>query len=359
MLGRRTAPERGTVRPGRSDESPWRRVTVGVALLGGVMVAGTIGYLVLGLGFVDALYQTVITVTTVGYKEVGAEGGEADTAYRIFTMVLLLAGVGAVLYTLTVLFETIVEGRITDLFWRRRMERDLAALRDHVIICGSGRLGRTVADYLANAGSDVVVIDRDAEVLSGQPHLWVHGDATDDEVLDAAGLDRARALIAALDSDAGNLYVTLTARSARPDLFLISRARVEGAEAKMRQAGADRVINPQFIGGRRIAAMTLQPHVADFMDVVMHDGSLEFRLEEVRVPDGSPLDGMTLREAHLRDRTGAMVLAVRKPDGSFLTNPPPDTPLGEGEVLITIGTGEQLRALGDLIAAGGGASPDR
>ena len=160
--------------------------------------------------------------------------------------------------------------------------------------------------------------------------------------------------MAALDNDAGNLYVTLTARSARPDLFIISRARVDSAEPKMRQAGANRVINPQFIGGRRIAAMTLQPHVADFMDVVMHDGSLEFRLEEVRVPEGSPLNGRTLREAHLRDRTGAMVLAVRRPDGEFITNPPPDTPLGEGEVLITIGTVEQLASLSRFIEVADG-----
>ena len=306
----------------------------------------------------SGIYQNggnnTLTISTVGYREIGEESGQIDSAYRLFTMALILVGVGAVLYTLTVLFETVVEGRLTDLFWRRRMERELAAEHDHVIICGGGRLGRTVADYLANAGRHVVVIDRDPDLLADQPHLNVSGDATDDEVLAKAGLDRAGALVAALDNDAGNLYVTLTARSARPDLFIISRARVDSAEPKMRQAGANRVINPQFIGGRRIAAMTLQPHVADFMDVVMHDGSLEFRLEEVRVPEGSPLNGRTLREAHLRDRTGAMVLAVRRPDGEFITNPPPDTPLGEGEVLITIGTVEQLASLSRFIEVADG-----
>lgn len=335
-------------------DDPWRRVRLGVGLLSVVIVFGTTGYLILGLSFVDAMYQTVLTISTVGYREIGEESGQIDSAYRLFTMALILVGVGAVLYTLTVLFETVVEGRLTDLFWRRRMERELAAEHDHVIICGGGRLGRTVADYLANAGRHVVVIDRDPDLLADQPHLNVSGDATDDEVLAKAGLDRAGALVAALDNDAGNLYVTLTARSARPDLFIISRARVDSAEPKMRQAGANRVINPQFIGGRRIAAMTLQPHVADFMDVVMHDGSLEFRLEEVRVPEGSPLNGRTLREAHLRDRTGAMVLAVRRPDGEFITNPPPDTPLGEGEVLITIGTVEQLASLSRFIEVADG-----
>lgn len=355
MRGRRPGASGAVVDAGTTVEDPWRRVWVGVGLLSAVVGLGTAGYVVLGLSFIDALYQTMITVTTVGYGEVGAAEGEADTAYRVFTMVLLLGGVGAVLYTLTGMFETVVEGRITDLFERRRMARELTALRGHVIICGAGRLGRTVADYLANAGRAVVVIDVNDEILRGQPHLCVRGDATDDAVLALAGLERADTLIAALDTDAGNLYVTLTARSARPDLFVISRARVESAEPKMRQAGADRVINPQFIGGRRIAAMTLQPHVADFMDVVMHDGSLEFRLEEVQVPLSSPLHGMTLREAHLRDRTGAMVLAVRRPNGEFLTNPTPDTPLTEGEVLIAIGTSEQLRALTAMIGHGDGA----
>ena len=330
-------------------EDPWRRVRVGIAGLAAVLVLGSVGYVVLGLSPLDAVYQTVTLLSTVGFREIG----EPTDAFKVYTIVLTLVGVGLVLYTLTVLFETLVEGRLTDLMWRRRMERDLANLEDHVIICGCGRLGRTVASYLHNSGKAVVVIDRDPDRLAGVPWAHVEGDATDDAVLAHAGLERAEALIAALDSDAGNLYVTLTARSASRGLFIIARARLESAEAKMRQAGADRVINPQFIGGSRIAAMTLQPHVTDFMDVVMHDGSLEFRLEEVEVPAGSPLAGQTLREAHLRDRTGAMVLAVRRPDGTFLTNPSPDTRLADGEVLITIGTQEQLASLGRLMDSAG------
>ena len=334
-------------RPALRDD-PWRRVRNGVIGLIAVLVVGTVGYMLLGLNLLDAVYQAVTVVSTVGFREVA----EPTDDFKVFTTILILVGVGLVLYTLTVLFETLVEGRLTDLMWRRRMERDLASLKGHVIICGSGRLGRTVASYLFNSGRSLVVIDRDADRLVDVPWPHVEGDATDDSVLAHAGLDRAEALIAALDTDAGNLYVTLTARSAEPQLFIIARARLEAAEGKMRQAGADRVINPQFIGGSRIAAMTLQPHVADFMDVVMHDGSLEFRLEEAQVPHGSSLAGQTLREVHLRDRTGAMVLAVRRPDGSFLTNPSPDTRLEEGEVLITIGTRDQLDALAELMGAG-------
>ena len=175
------------------------------------------------------------------------------------------------------------------------------------------------------------------------------GDATDDAVLSAASIERASALVAALDTDAANLFVTLSGRSARSDLFIVARARVESAEPKLAQAGADRVVNPQYIGGERIAAMILQPSVADFLDVVMHDGSLEFRLAEVEVPAGSPIAEESLRDAHLRDRTGALVLAMRDDAGNFRTNPPPDTPINAGEILIAIGTVAQLQALRDEV----------
>ena len=179
------------------------------------------------------------------------------------------------------------------------------------------------------------------------------GDATDDEVLAAAGIDRAGTLIAALDTDADNLYVILSARSRRPDLFLITRAKLESAEPKLRQAGADRVVNPQLLGGARIAAMTLQPNVAEFLDIVMHDAGLEFRLAEVVVAESSGLAGHSLRDGRVRDRTGAMVLAIRESSGEFLTNPSPDTVLTAGQVLIAIGTDGELEAVRGLIGGAG------
>jgi voltage-gated potassium channel len=314
---------------------------MGLAVLGTVTIIATIGYMVLGLGFFDALYQTVITVGTVGYLEVG----KPTTAFRAFTIVVILAGVGSALYTFTVLMETLIEGRLTDVFWRKRMERDIAGLVGHTIICGYGRTGSTIAHYLANAGRAAVVIDNDPDRLEDCPYPFVEGEATEDAVLEAAGLARADALVATLDTDAGNLYVTLSARAARPDLFIVARAHVPGSEPKLAQAGANRVVNPQQIGGARMAALTLQPHVADFLDVVMHDGSLEFRIEEVTVPSGSPLVGCSLRDAQIRDHTGAMVIALRSSDGEFLTNPGADTVIGSGQTLIAIGTREQLAAL--------------
>jgi voltage-gated potassium channel len=325
-----------------------RRVRRGVLGLALVLAAGTLGYLLLGLSLLDAAYQTVTTVSTVGFRELGA----STTAWKLFTMVLVLAGTGTVLYTVTALFEILVEERLTDRWDRRRMERDIARFRDHVVVCGFGRVGQTIASYVDKAGRDVVVVDPDGDRLAGLRLPHVVGDATDDAVLEHAGIGRASTLVAVADTDPANLFITLSARSVRPDLFIVARARLESAEGKLRQAGADRVVNPQLIGGARIAALTLQPHVAEFVDVVMHDGSLEFRLEEVAVPPESPVAGCSLRDAHIRDRTGALVLAIRRSDGTFLLNPDPGVPIDGGVVVIAIGTREQLVALVQLVAGG-------
>jgi voltage-gated potassium channel len=338
-----------STREPRSDEgeSP-RRVRRAVGLLGIVLVVGTIGYMVLGLAFVDAAYQTVTTVSTVGFRELGAP----TTAWKVFTMVLVLGGTGTVLYTIGALFELVLDGALTDRLGRRRMERDLSRYRDHVIVCGYGRVGHKITSFLVGAGRDLVVVDRDPDRLRGLDVCHVVGDGTDDAVLRHAGIERASTLIAAFSTDADNLYITLSARSLRPDLFIVARARVSSAEPKLRQAGADRVVNPQAIGGERIAALTLQPHVADFLDVVMHDGSLEFRLEEITIPAECAVAGRSLRDAHIRDRTGALVLAIRRPDGSFVTNPDPETAIERDVVLITVGTREQQAALAQLVSGG-------
>jgi voltage-gated potassium channel len=313
----------------------------GAALFALVLVGGSLGYIALGFGVLDAAYQTVTTVTTVGFREVQplTAGG------KVFTMVLILGGVGTALYTFGVLVEALVEGHFSRLLGRRRMDRDIERLRGHVIICGWGRVGRAIARYVTGAGQPVVVVDRDLARLDGSGHPFVHGDATDDEVLARAGIDDASVLVAALNTDADNLYVTLSSRSVRPDLVIIARARTESSEPKLERAGANRVVNPQLLGGQRMAAFALQPHVAEFLDVVMHDGSLEFRLEEVVVASGSSLVDRSLRDSHLRDRTGALVLALRDTAGGFTTNPPPETIITPGQILIAIGTSEQLASL--------------
>jgi voltage-gated potassium channel len=313
-----------------------------VATLVGIIAVGSIGYVVLGFGLLDALYQTVTTITTVGFREVQP----LDARGKVFTIVLILGGVGTALYTLTVSLELLLEGHLGAAMERRRMDKRIATLHDHVIVCGWGRVGRAIARELAAAEKGLVVVDNDPErIATVGPHLYIPGDASDDDVLRRAGIGRAAALVAAVSTDAANVFITLTGRSMRPDLFIVSRAREESSAAKLQRAGADRVVNPQEIGGARIAAFVLRPHVTEFLDVVMHEQGMELRLEEIELATDSPLAGVSLGEARLRDRTGAMVLALRDQDGSFLTTPAPDTIMRAGQILISIGTPAQLHAL--------------
>lgn len=337
------------------SDDPWRLVFFGVALVLGVIVAGTVGYTALGFGLLDALYQTVTTISTVGFREVE----ELDSTGKAFTIVLILVGVGATLYTFSLLLETLLEGRLTEPFGRRRMQRRIADLNGHVIVCGWGRVGRATAHAVARGGRDLVVIDHNPDRLEDVDFLAILGDATQEHVLRQAGVERAAVVIAALETDADNLYTTLTCRTLNPGAFIVARARQEDAEPRLLQAGANRVVNPQKIGGDRMAAFAVQPNVAEFLDVVMHDANLEFRLEEVVVADGSELDGVSLRDAQIRDRTGAMVLAMRLNDGRFHTNPTPDTRVEPGQVLIAIGTPEQLAHLGAAAGMAGGAANTR
>ena len=321
-----------------------RRLAGAVAALVVVLAVGTVGYLLLGFTVLDALYQTVTTVATVGFREVQPFGA----AEQIFTMVLILVGAGAVLYAFSVLVETILEGRLNELLGRRRMEQTIASMQGHVIICGWGRVGRAIGTELAEAGRPIVVIDAEPEALDGAVHAVV-GDATEDDILRRAGIDRASALVAAADSDAANSFITLSARALNPTLFIVARTRSSDSDDKLSRAGADRVVNPQSIGGARMAAFVLRPHVAAFLDVVMQERTLEFRLEEVPIREPSALVGRTLRDASIRDRTGALVLALRDDRGNFLTNPDPDTALDAGQVVIAIGTQDELDALVALV----------
>lgn len=337
--------------PGERDHAgrTARRLRAGLAGLLVVLVAGTAGYVAFGYSVLDAVFQTVITITTVGFGEVR----RFSQGQEIFTIVLILGGVGTAAYTFSVLVETLVEGQLAGEFGRRRMERQIRQMRDHVVLCGWGRVGGAIARYLRASDTEVVVVDISEQRVTTVSGPAVCGDATNEDVLRAAGIDRARVLITALNADADNLYVTLTGRSMRPDLFIVARTASDSAVAKLLQAGADRVVNPQELGGIRMAAMAAQPHVAEFLEVVMHDGSLEFRLEQVEIPPGSPLAGQTLRSGRVHARTGVLVLALRHPGEAFRTNPPPEAQIRAGDVLVVIGNAEQISALRSLALAAG------
>ncbi len=324
--------------------SPIGRLQRAVAMVLAVMVFGTIGYLMFGLSFTDSVYQTVTTVTTVGFRELE----EFTVVEQWFTIVLIIIGVSTVLYTFTLSVQVVVDGQLRDFVGRRMMDREISKLSGHTIVCGWGRVGRAVADDLVSAGHQVVIVDVDAERLENVPYPTVVGDATLDGTLRTAGLERAGALIAALEGDAENLFVTLSARAIMPDLFIVARARQDESVPKLANAGADRVVNPQELGAARMASFVARPHVAEFIDVVMHERSLEFRMQEYDVSEASDLSGKTLREANLRKQTGVLILAVRRPDGTFTTNPDPGMKIEPRQVLIAVGTDDDLQRLEEL-----------
>jgi len=312
-----------------------------VAMVGGVFIVGTIGYWLFGLSPTNAVYQTVTTVTTVGFRELQ----EFNNAEKWFTIALIVTGVSTVLYTFTLGVQLVVEGQLRDFVGRRLMDREINKFEGHTVVCGWGRVGKAVAEDLVHAGHQIVVVDLDAGRVANLPYPTIVGDATLDATLRAAGIGHATALIAALEGDAENLFVTLSARAIVPKLFIVARARQDESVPKLANAGADRVVNPQELGAARMASFVARPNVAEFIDVVMHERSLEFRMQELDVPEGSDLAGQTLREADLRQRTGVLVLALRLLDGTFTTNPDPDTLIEPHHVIIAVGTDDDLEGL--------------
>lgn len=311
-----------------------------------VMVFGTFGYWAFGFSLLDAMYQTITTITTVGFRELE----EFGTAEKWFTMVLIVVGVSTVLYSFTLVVQTVVEGQLREFVGRRRMDRQIKNMSGHTIVCGWGRVGAAVAHDLERAGKGVVVIDADPDRVRNVPYPTVLGDATRDEVLREAGIERARSLIAALDGDAANLFVTLSGRDLVPELFIVARARADESVTKLEHAGADRVVNPQELGAARMASFVASPNVAEFVDVVMHERSLEFRMQEFDIQQGSPIAGKTLRQANIRETSGALVLALRDPNGTFTTNPKGDARMEHHHVVIAVGTDEDLARMAALVA---------
>jgi voltage-gated potassium channel len=318
---------------------PWRRVRVGLAILGLVMTVGVIGYRILGLDFFDAFYQTAVTVTTVGFEEIGPEE-EIDRAYRTFTLLLVFFGVSGALYTLSVMVEAVVEGSINDGFRLRRDYRMIQHMSDHVILAGAGRVGRAISHYVGRHDADLVIIDRAYRPDGDQPVILA--EATEDETLIQAGVERAHTLIAALDSDADNLYVTLSARALNADLFIVARTNSQANEAKFYQAGADRVVNPHEIGGSRMGALALHPSLAEFLDEVLHDESHGVRIAEVALPESSTAIGAPLGLLLDRCNHSPLVLAVRNQQHGYDVNPSSDTSMHTGDVLVVLGHPEEV-----------------
>ncbi len=324
-------------------DDPWDRVVLAAAAFVSVLVAGTVTYRLLGLPWFDAFYQTLITVSTVGYSEVG---DDITPAYRAVSSVLILVGVGIGLYAIGQVFGALLEGRLTDHVGRSRMHKEISRLSDHVVICGWGQVGRAICTTLRAEGEQVVVVDRDPSIVQHAPLLAIVGEATDDEVLIAAGVERARSLIVALDGESDNLYVTLSGRALNPDLFIVTRAVGPSSGSKLVQAGADRVVNPHEIGAGRMSSFVLHPHVADFLGETMTDRRYEVRLGEIVVDarTAPSLVGRSLVDSGILDASGLTLLAVRQTDGSFDHRHDGEFEPRPGDVLIVLGTAEQHAA---------------
>jgi voltage-gated potassium channel len=325
-----------------------RRIRLGVILLVAVTFIGSGWFwLVEHWSFLDALQQTITTVTTVGLGEVRP----FDTTAKIFSIFLSVLGVSAGLFTLGAVFQEQVEDTVAR-YGRRRMDRRIAKIDRHVVLCGYGRVGTQIARLLRGHDLPIVVVDaeeRRVEDAATGGYAVVAGSSTEDDVLLAAGIERAETLIVSLGDDADAMSTVLSARALNSRLRIIARANDTSSEPKLLRAGCDRVVNPLSQGAHRMAAFAQQPDVADFLDVVVHDEQVEYRLEEFRLPRDSPFAGVALRDAHLRHRTGAIVLALRHADGTFESNPGGEVALAAGTTVIAIGTSDQLSALGRLL----------
>ncbi len=326
-----------------SDAIRGRHVRAWIVAVTTVAVVGTLGYVVLFQWTLsDAAYMTVMTLTTVGFREVHEL---VEFPERLWTMILAVAGVGIIFGTIGIVAESIISQATSGRREAKRMQEAVAALRDHYIVCGYGRVGSTVARELAHSGERLVVIDINPASLdraSRDGHLVVEGDATDDATLRSAGVALARGLVTTIDSDANNVYVTLSARAINDRLFIVARANTEGSEAKLAQAGANRTVSPYTMAGRRIAELASRPRVADYIDAALSHGNLSFSLEEVEVDAESPLLGVTI--GMLRSE-GAVTLAILQPDGAYEANPPESRALRAGESVIASGSTEALSAL--------------
>lgn len=328
-----------------------KELIVGAIALLGVALIGTLWYrFVEGWSWSDSIYMTVITLATVGYGETNplSERG------RLFTISLILMGVVSIGYIVNRFTEAVIQGYFQEGIRLRQRRRLVDSLREHYILCGFGRTGRQIAVEFKSEGIPFVIVDSKAEQVTEAleiGYVAVQGDATLDETLLKVGIERAICLVAALPSDAENLYTVLSAKTLNPQLRAIARASTEEALTKLQRAGADAVVSPYITGGKRMAAAALRPQVLDFMDGILTGHHRSFYLEEFLLDSETcPVVGQTLREARLRSQSGALVLAIRRADGILIAGPTGETRLLAGDLLICLGTAEQLRLLNRILS---------
>ncbi len=316
-----------------------------------ILFVGVAGYMIIeNASFLDSLYMTVITLTTVGFREAIV----LDEPGKIFTIILLLMGVGTIFYAVGLVGQMFLEGQIGSLLYKRKMERRMFKLKDHYVVAGYGRVGQTVCDEFRKRRKQVVVIENNdelAEHLKQNENHYIIGDATQDETLERAGIGNASALISTLADEALNVYLTLSARQLNPNLFIIARADSKDAEKKLYRAGANRVICPHEIGGIRMALTTMRPTLVDFMQIEQAGSELELSIEEVIVRPNSRIAGTSLKNSGLRSELDLMVVGIKKEGDNMIINPSADTIIDGGNTLIVIGMNQNLARLDEYVGS--------
>ena len=324
-----------------------KKLFLALALIIIVIAFGTAGYqLIEGWNFLDALYMTIITLTTVGYREVH----ELSSRGMIFTIVLLMVGVGTFLYALSAGAKIILEGELQELFGRKRLEKKIKELKGHYIVCGYGRMGKIICRELKAKNVPFVAIERNGDFLNNRldDFLGISGDATNDDILREAGIERAKGLISVLPNDALNLYVVLSARELNPDLHIVARAGEEGSENKLLRAGADKVVSPYHIGGLRIAHTILRPAVVDFIEFATKTGNIELQMEEVTIPEGSSMADKSLDQCGIGRELGIIIVGIKRHTGEMRFNPTSRSTVKAGDTLIALGEISKLKVLENM-----------
>jgi voltage-gated potassium channel len=318
-----------------------------LAMVVGLIATGIVGYTYLEKwSMLDALYMTIVTLATVGFKEVHP----LSKAGEVFTICLISLGVGVFTYGAATFSRLLIEGELKEVFYRRRLAKVVRKLNNHVIICGFGRLGERISHELHEKGTPFVVIDNDPEQIVKLQELgypYVEADTSDESALEEAGIDRARALIAVVSSDADNLFLTISAREMNPNLHIVARVDDPSATNKLYKAGANRVVSPYDVGARMLASVALKPTLSELMEISSKTtgGTLSLVIEEVVVKKGSVLDGVIIRESRIREETGATVVAVKKVGSSQISRAEPELSIEAGDLLVVIGSPQDIKRL--------------
>ena len=343
---------------GKTPSVAPEKIVRGFIILLAVLFVGTAGYMLIeGWNFLDSLYMTVITITTVGYREVGkvTEGG------RIFTIFIIFFGMGIIAYILGSTAQAMVDIQVRSIIGRKRLGKKIRSMKDHYIICGFGRLGKIICRELKAHGISMVVIDNNPDtkqILENDDVPFIIDDATSEDVLIEAGIERAKGLVSVVASDADNLFISMSARGINPLLYILARADEEQTEKKLLRAGANRVVMPYLIGGHKMADTIVKPALTDFLEFTVHNKEMGLEMGELRVGEKSRLNGKSLIESGIRKEMDVIIVAIRKRDGEMKFNPSSQARIEAGDTLIALGKVDDLRKLAKILSSdGGGLSP--